>query len=260
MFFSVGPQRALLGDLNGELISVYQQVTRNGRKIEEALAKLPVTRKTYQRVRRESPNKVFDRTVRFIYLNRTCYGGLHRTNLKGEFNVPYGGGDRTPEPVYRDHLLLKAARLLRKADVRLEVVDFAELIAKARKGDVVFCDPTYRSAGRGRFDRYGPVVFSWDDQKRLAQASKGARDRGAVVIVMNIDDHDVVDLYKDAMLVPVSKTKAIGNKSTDHAQDREIMAVFDPLNRDLWRSVSKASDVTRGNGIRRGVRSTAAVA
>ncbi|WP_373290202.1 DNA adenine methylase [Novosphingobium indicum] len=37
--------------------------------------------------------------VRFLYLNRNCFNGLWRTNLKGHYNVPWGGnamGDNPP--------------------------------------------------------------------------------------------------------------------------------------------------------------------
>ncbi len=238
MFFSVAPKQALLGDLNTELIEVYRQVRRNAANIEDALQNLPVNRRFYKRIRAQIPKTAFERAVRFVYLNRTCYGGLHRTNRHGFFNVPYGGGDRTPEPVYRDQLLRQAARVLRKSKVEFQVCDFAQLLGQAMAGDVVFCDPTYRSVGRGRFDRYGPIVFSWEDQQRLATLAIQAQDRGAVVLIMNADDPDVLSLYDRSRVFRLEKTKAIGNKSKDHAKDREIMTILDPLDRQIWLGVS----------------------
>jgi DNA adenine methylase len=235
MFFAIQPESAILGDLNEELINVYRQVRRTPQRIEEHLAGLSVDATTYYKIRAEEPQRVMDRAIRFIYLNRLCFGGLHRTNRRGQFNVPYGGGSRTPEPVYRDHLLGLAARLLRRRGISLVASDFASVVDCAQEGDVVFCDPTYRSAGRGRFDRYGPLIFSWRDQIRLANAVKSARRRGAVSIVMNVDDRDIMALYPDAIFVHLARRKAIGNTQKMADSHRELIAILDPLRRtQLW--------------------------
>jgi DNA adenine methylase len=231
MFFAVAPTTAVLGDLNAELINVYRQVARHGSAIEAALKRMKVDSDTYYRTRAAKPAAPVEQATRFIYLNRTCFGGLHRTNQKGDFNVPYGGGSRTPEPVYRDHLLEAAGRVLRRKKIKLIAGDFEALIDTAEAGDVVFCDPTYRSAGRGRFDRYGPVIFSWADQTRLLRASLRARDRGAIVIVMNVDDPEVAALYGEAIIVRAAKTKSIGNRAKRDNSHRELIAVLDPKHR-----------------------------
>lgn len=232
MFFAVAPTAATLGDLNNDLINVYRQVAKHGSSIEAALKRMKVNSGTYYQVRATRPATRVEEAIRFIYLNRTCFGGLHRTNKNGEFNVPYGGGSRTPEPVYRDHLLETSGRILRRKGVRLIAGDFEPLIDTAESGDVVFCDPTYRSAGRGRFDRYGPVIFSWADQARLLRAALRARDRGAVVIVMNVDDPDVKALYNEAIIVGAEKTKSIGNRAKHDHNHRELIAILDPKHRD----------------------------
>ena len=239
MFFGVRPDLATLGDLNAELIGVYEQVTRHAELIELRLAQMPVTKTTYYSVRDIRPSRRLDAAIRFIYLNRTCFGGLHRTNRRGDFNVPYGGGSRSPEALYRDHVLVACAAALKSAKVCLVAGDFEDLLDSAKAGDVVFCDPTYRSAGRGRFDRYGPVVFSWDDQIRLSKAALAAYFRGAVVVVMNADEPEVTALYEATAVIRAEKTKCIGNQAKTSDRHREILLVLDPRSRrDLWASLA----------------------
>jgi DNA adenine methylase len=239
VFFALQPTRATLGDLNADLINVYEQVVCHAAQLERTLERMPVSKREYYSVRGSRPKRGLATAVRFIYLNRTCFGGLHRTNKQGEFNVPYGGGSRTPEIVYRDHLLTKCAVVLRSANVRLVAGDYGSLVDSADAGDVVFCDPTYRSAGRGRFDRYGPTVFSWQDQIRLARAALAAYSRGAVVVVMNVDEAEVAALYRTATAIAVEKTKCIGNRAKSTDRHREVLLVLDPLgHQDLWANLA----------------------
>jgi DNA adenine methylase len=221
------PERAVLGDLNHELIDTYRQVRDHASKLEKALRGISVDPYTYNEVKASQPTDAFDRAVRFIYLNRTCYGGLYRTNQRGIFNVPYGGGSRTHERLYRDHLLIRASAALRGEHIEIRHEDFEVLLDLAKAGDVAFCDPTYRSAGRGRFDRYGPNVFSWSDQQRLLTAAARAKSRGVVIVIMNIDDPDVKALYREAAaIVSVARKKSIGNPAKDSSWHQEIIALF----------------------------------
>jgi hypothetical protein len=41
-----------------------------------------------------------ERAVRFLYLNRTAFSGMYRSNKAGRFNVPFGGGERTTAPLW----------------------------------------------------------------------------------------------------------------------------------------------------------------
>jgi DNA adenine methylase len=235
MFFAVAPQRSILSDVNEELINAFKQVRQDPKYIANMLRKLLVDAETYCRIRESSPRSDRGRAVRFIYLNRTCYGGLHRTNLKGKFNVPYGGGSRTPTCLWRDGILDRASRVLNSGSCVLKKADFETPLIGAREGDVVYCDPTYQGTKRLSFDRYGERVFGWADQKRLVASAKGAVRKGATVIISNVATSELSDLYGDAIQIELVKRKAIGNRALNESSPRELLAVFDPLHRrEFW--------------------------
>jgi DNA adenine methylase len=166
--------------------------------------------------------------VRFVYLNRTCYGGIYRENKRGVFNTPYGGGSRTPAPLWEQSLIALCSAVLRKEHITLEVQDFELSIDLAQEGDVVYCDPAYRAATRAVFDRYGAEVYGWEDQMRLAKAARRARARGALVIVSNAFCPEVRELYGDAECILLEKTKSIGNAAKDPNRRMEYLIVLDP--------------------------------
>ncbi len=69
---------------------------------------------------------------------------MYRLNREGEFNVPFGGGERTTAPLWQCDLLTSSARALREA--KLLAGDFERVLSEAKKGDLVYCDPTYTVA------------------------------------------------------------------------------------------------------------------
>lgn len=195
VFFALRPKHAILSDINENLINVYQQVANNPISLLEKLKHISVDSKTYYEIRDSKPECPIEKAVRFLYLNRTAFGGIYRLNRQGKFNVPYGGGQRTPEPLWRNGLLLSASDALQGA--KLHVMDFKKMMKKAKSGDIVYCDPTYTVAHeRNGFIRYNEKNFSWRDQRNLAKEAKLAWKRGAIVLVSNACNDHLLDLYK----------------------------------------------------------------
>lgn len=235
MFFSVAPHRALLSDLNTDLVCAFRLVASRPRDLLATVWRLPVDEDTYYRVRSEDPKDELHRAARFIYLNRTCYGGIYRENKRGRFNTPYGGGSRNTTPLWERSLVANCASLLSAEGIEIEVLDFESSLKLAGEGDVVYCDPTYRAATRQQYDRYGALVYDWDDQVRLASEARAARERGALVVVSNTYCDEVRKLYAGAALYRVEKTKSVGHIPKDPARKREYIAVLDPLGRTTER-------------------------
>jgi DNA adenine methylase len=193
-FFELMPRRAVLSDINTDLVNVYLQVRKNHESVLERLRGIRVEASVYNEIRARRSRNQLQRAVDFLYLNRTAWGGIYRLNSTGRFNVPYGGGKRTPESLWRNGLLSSAAKALEKAAI--VACDFEVMLEKATKGDVVYCDPTYTVAhDNNGFIRYNESNFSWADQLRLAEACKRAAKRGAFVVVSNAHHPDVKQLY-----------------------------------------------------------------
>lgn len=233
IFFALNPSRATLSDINNNLLEVYYEVKRNWLAIVNEIKTWPVNEEYYYSVRKLVPTTRFKRSCRFLYLNRTCYGGLYRENQLGQFNVPYGGG-RCHKALWEKKLLQNASIAL-NSKVNILCSDFEEVINNSSEGDVVYCDPTYSTKKRKQFDRYGKTIFSWADQLRLAVAAEQAMDRGVLVIVSNSSCLQLNNFYPRAYRVDLEKTKTIGNKARSKSVHQESLYILDPKSRrKLW--------------------------
>ena len=223
VFFHLRPERALLGDTNAELISSYRGI-RSGWKNALALLRKHQARhgrKYYYSTRDKEPQTLAERAARLIYLNRTCFNGIYRVNREGRFNVPKGS---------RDSVLLATddfaavARLLRGAQI--VVSDFEGLVDKARRGDLVFADPPYTVRHNfNAFIKYNERLFSWEDQRRLADALVRARYRGAHIVSTNANHKSVRELYRSYgfQLRAVSRFSAISADSLSRREFEELL-------------------------------------
>jgi site-specific DNA-adenine methylase len=128
---------------------------------------------------------------------------------------------------------------MRECDLNLCTADFAVALLEAQHGDVCFLDPTYMAATRGPFDRYNPKLFTWDDQARLNQAARAAAERGAVVIMSNVDCPEIRQLYSGEATVPLTRSKAIGNAVRNSRSQHELLIVYDaPEWHESWERVA----------------------
>jgi DNA adenine methylase len=197
VYFHLKPKSAILSDINSELIAAYCAVKNDAVGITWWLNAHQEKHKRanyYYSVRQSAPRTATTKAARLIYLNRTCFNGIYRVNLKGQFNVPKG----TKSAVILDaDDFNKARELLLNAD--LYVADFEDVISEAGKGDFIFADPPYTVRHNfNAFVKYNERLFSWDDQIRLALALAAARDRGATIVATNANHSSVKELYRAA--------------------------------------------------------------
>ena len=158
LFFSISPESAVLGDINEELISTYEQVRDNLAAVLEGLRSMRKGRDEYLRTREIDASTLTPslRAARFIYLNRYCFNGLYRTNLSGKFNVPYGG-NKTGRLPTKEHFE-RCSQLLQRAE--LVAGGFDATLREARAGDFVYMDPPFRVSDRRIFKEYDSSGFS----------------------------------------------------------------------------------------------------
>ena len=142
LFFALQPRSAYLSDKNADLISAYVQVRNHPQAVIDQLAKLRNSARDYYAIRSTTPRTEVARAARIIYLTTLAFNGIHRVNLKGEFNVPYGR--KTHVRPCEPEKIMAASKLLRSATIKCE--DFQAAVADAHQGDLIYLDPPYTVA------------------------------------------------------------------------------------------------------------------
>lgn len=221
LFFSVRPQRAILADVNPELINLYSVIRSAPNELER---KLKVHQRSHSKdyfykMRASSPRTELGRAARFLYLNRTCWNGLYRVNTQGKFNVPIG--TKTSVIMDTDNFVGVSDAL---KNTVLKCSDFEGVIDGALQGDFVFVDPPYTVAHNfNGFVKYNEVLFSWADQERLKAAVVRAVARGAQVLVTNAAHDSVRKLYSEFEQIPITRSGVIAGKSSARGKFEEIV-------------------------------------
>jgi DNA adenine methylase len=193
VFFFLHPERALLADTNAELVAAFRAVKDQADTVVRELSRLSINRSTFNEIRRYSPHSDVRRAVRLIYLNRTAFNGLYRVNRAGEFNVPFGC--RTGIEICDPDAIRNAAAALKRATIRQW--DFRKSLAATDvKRDVLYVDPPYTvKHDDNGFRRYNEQIFTWLDQKELAQILVDFARKGGRVVVSNAHHRGITSLY-----------------------------------------------------------------
>jgi DNA adenine methylase len=189
LFFELEPRRAILGDSNAELIQLYRLVKTDAHALYARLCRIPRDAATYYRWRSKDPDALDEQTraLRFLYLNRNCFNGIFRTNIAGQFNVPFGAKHGKPIGKLEKADYIRAAEQLTAA--RLIAGDFSKTLELVKAGDFVYLDPPFAVSSKRRrlFTEYGKNVFGPSDVERLAVALSELDKEGADFLVSYAD-------------------------------------------------------------------------
>jgi DNA adenine methylase len=205
------PSSAVVGDLNSWLVTTYESIRDDWKKIASILDELPNTKSDFLRIREIShvESNPWRKAAYFIYLNKTCFRGLYRVNRANKFNVPYGEYERR----YYDPLNLAAVAETLKG-VEFRVGDFELNVYGIKKGDFVYFDPPYyKIGGHSDFNRYTSEQFRESDQFRLAALCRELDERQVKWLVSNSDTPFTRSLFEGFHIETIRARRDINLKS-----------------------------------------------
>ena len=201
-------RRAVINDLNADLVTCYKVIKENPealiaslRKLQDAYRLLGTmeAKKNMFLSNRDRYNShrgdAVDIATLFIFLNRTCFNGLYRVNSKGLFNVPFGKSDN---PLICDEDTIRAdSKLLQNVEILNG--DFEQVESLLGSNAFIYFDPPYRPLTQtASFTAYAKNGFNDDEQRRLAAFCRRLDKNGHQWLLSNSDPHnaDPSDMFR----------------------------------------------------------------
>ena len=199
------PKQVIVNDINPNVINLWRCIQKSPKELCEILDNMISDylkldwggRKEYFLNLRKSFNEKKDilngtnldiqMASEFLFLNKTCFNGLWRTNSKGEFNTPFGmptNLNKDPNIYDREHIM-NLSKLI--SGVEFVCRDYKDVIGEDISGDVlVYMDPPYR----GTWSDYSKEAFGEKEQIELSHYMNELKDRGFYVIQSNSKCND----------------------------------------------------------------------
>lgn len=232
-------ERAVINDINQELICTYRVIKENVRDLITELTHIqddyiPLDaedRKAYfmaKRVRFNTKQTTQVETAAlFIFLNRTCFNGLYRVNSKGEFNVPHG---KYANPRICDVKNLRAcSAVLQKVEILCG--DFAETGRFAGPDTLFYFDPPYKPITEtSSFTSYAKEGFDDSEQLRLRDFCNQISNEKALFVASNSDPKEVNpeenffdNIYQHFIIKRVFASRMINSDASGRGAISELM-------------------------------------
>lgn len=228
LFLNTDYRLNVLNDANGDLINLYTTLQDEGDEFieyAESFFKARNNNETSYYRHRKQFNETDDpylKAALFIYMNRHGYNGLCRYNSQGGFNVPFGRYKRPYFPREEMQAFVGQAK-----QARFTNDSFLVAMRKARRGDVVYCDPPYVPlTATANFTAYSAGGFSHDDQLALAEQARKLAARGVSVIISNHDTPFTQKAYREAECVSFDVRRTISCKGAQRGHAGELLARF----------------------------------
>lgn len=145
LLFRLQPKKAIINDMNKELINIYQVIK------DQPIQLLALLQQHQERNSKEYFLKIrsldrkdefayenggVERAARILYLLKTDFNGLYRVNSKGQFNVPYGNY-KNPKIVDKDNILA-VSKYLNTAQISILNNDFQQVVQTAGFHDLIY--------------------------------------------------------------------------------------------------------------------------
>ena len=229
VFFALQPPKAVVNDLNSEIINVYKSVKDNVDKLIIELKKHKNESDYFYDLRcLDRDEKKFSKlssvqkAARIIYLNKTCFNGLFRVNSQGQFNAPFAN---YKNPNFVNKEVLKAvSNLLNTSEIEICNESYEKMIGKIQKGDFVYIDPPYDPVSdTASFTGYNLERFDREEQKKLKSFCDTLDEKGAYFLLSNSSTNFIKKLYSAYTIDLVKVPRMINSDASKRGKVDEVL-------------------------------------
>lgn len=229
VLLSIQPSKAIVNDLNGDLIVVYEVIRDDVESLIEDLKKHNNSKDYFYAIRDldrdrnayQAMSKV-ERASRLLYLNKTCFNGLFRVNSAGEFNAPFGHY-KNPN-IVNEPVLRAVNKYFSTNNIKFYNEDFEKTLGRVGKGGFVYLDPPYDPVSdTASFTGYNKGGFGKNEQMRLKKCCDELTERGIKFMLSNSATDFIKELYKDYNVDIVKAKRMVNSDATKRGAIEEVL-------------------------------------
>lgn len=229
VLFSIQPRKAIVNDLNEDLIIVYKVIRDCVDDLIVSLKKHENTQEYFYKIRDIDRDKSayqeisdIEKASRLIYLNKTCYNGLFRVNQAGEFNSPFGHY-KNPN-IVNEPVLRAVSKYFNNNEINFLNEDFSVTLDRLKKGTFVYLDPPYDPVSdTASFTGYNKGGFDKNEQIRLKNCCDELTKKGIKFMLSNSATEFIKSLYKDYKIFIVKAKRAINVDASKRGEIEEVI-------------------------------------
>lgn len=234
-------EKAVINDINGDLVNAYQVIASNPKDLIQILETLQQefhalegdeeSKRQYYYQKRAAYNSRTEaglmQAALFIFLNRTCFNGLYRVNRKNEYNVPMGSY-KCPTICDKENIL-SVSRALEKVEILCG--DFEETPDHVNGNALFYLDPPYKPLSQtSGFNSYMKERFDDAEQVRLRDFCNRLDAAGHTWILSNSDvkgtdtnSNFFDELYSKYTIRRVEARRSINSKAEKRGTLTELL-------------------------------------
>jgi DNA adenine methylase len=226
LFFALQPQKAVISDVNPDLVNVYTVIQSNVDSLIQDLKQHRYEKTYFYDLRNIDRTSAYQnwtpvrKASRLIYLNKTCFNGLYRVNSQGHFNTPFGS---YKHPTIVDEQNLRAcSAALQHIEIRLD--SFESVLQNTAPNDFIYFDPPYAPlSDTANFTGYSRDGFGEDMQIRLRDVCVELHTKGIKFMASNSSAPFILDLYQAFNIHFVDAARAINSKGDRRGKIKEVI-------------------------------------
>jgi DNA adenine methylase len=226
LFFALQPQKAVISDVNPDLVNVYTVIQSNVDSLIQDLKQHRYEKTYFYDLRNIDRTSAYQnwtpvrKASRLIYLNKTCFNGLYRVNSQGHFNTPFGS---YKHPTIVDEQNLRAcSAALQHIEIRLD--SFESVLQNTAPNDFIYFDPPYAPlSDTANFTGYSRDGFGVEMQIRLRDVCVELHTKGIKFMASNSSAPFILDLYQAFNIHFVDAARAINSKGDRRGKIKEVI-------------------------------------